>query len=372
MNELKYFNKVKTLSGKSSVTKNFIIQLIDSYLSQIDILETNENRNTREILQWLKSLSKSLSKSSLHAALDMCGVIKDRLVNESIEEILENNPFVKYVGSTTENTWRQRYYFATTFANYLSKKYNKPVRVSQRPIKNLFYSPTQLFPGNEDQSAFDDQTKLVYILCTKLGLRISEALRLKSHHVIITDQILVFVVKGKRGKDRTVLSEQLDSDLLENTKRLYEKLKGKNFPDNALITPVEQIDSTYSRIYYRFRKTNTWKSTHAMRRFFLNHHRANDIDLVNLANLGGQSSTKTPAESYILIQQLLQRDQFIRWCDMQKYFSTPEIIPFPTNAFFHQVSHPGLKKIISNDNKNISITESINHLRRRILNCIDN
>ena len=141
------------------------------------------------------------------------------------------------------------------------------------------------------------------------GLRVSELVRLKPHH-IKSDRMLIHVEQGKGRKDRyTLLSERLLSELRAYW-REYRPLGAWLFRNQAGTGHVPNY--TAARVYYRMKKRagiEHGRGIHTLRHSFATHLLEAGVDLRTIQTLMGHNRLKTTLKYLHITQKHLTETQ---------------------------------------------------------------
>lgn len=133
------------------------------------------------------------------------------------------------------------------------------------------------------------------------GLRVSEAVHLKPHHVE-SQRMLIRIEQGKGGKDRSTILPQRLLDELRQYWRVYRPdpwlFSGQN-PEKPMTR------SSAHRIYHQAKKAagiTTGRGIHTLRHCFATHLLDQGTDIYTIKEMLGHSSVKTTTK-YIHISQ---------------------------------------------------------------------
>jgi integrase len=333
-----------------------------------------EENNVLLIIGWLIELTAKQSIFTIHSALDIICRLAEPLHQIPINKILEKISEYLDLSNYQTNTQRKNRSFIYSLANYLTSTTGTKLQINLRVKKIQRDRTVRLIPGfsiNEMPSKNEKEYWIIVIICALTGLRIAEILSLTPYNIIVTDQIYIFVYRGKGDKDRVAQSGKLPFKLKTI---LVDFINEKKRQKATYLFSISETGYTaaYQKVLYWLNTNEACDNTHAMRRLLANSLRAQNASLLEVANALGHSSVKTTAENYILIYPALQRKQQIEWFINRTNVYIPLKISIQANMKIQQVTREGFIKISkARENKldcdQFPLYTSINLIRSRII-----
>lgn len=260
------------------IEQNKSINTIDNYIRNIENFKkwykdtTNEELkilfrpNILDYKSYLRNIKKTkqgqpLKAESVNANLSALAKYNEFLVETGVQKdiVINDNDFIK-----------------------IQKQHINPCRVDKIQVEQF------------RQKVLENETKRDYAIVTiilYMGLRISECLNIKMNDFDI-DSREIIIKNGKGGKVRTTYMND------KVVVALKEYLKERNSDSSYLFTSRQSNKLSRSRINQLFNKYSNVLTPHQGRHYAFTNMASNGFSIVEIAMIGGHSSTKT-TEIYI-------------------------------------------------------------------------